>query len=64
MRFTYLVDNNEEATINENTPDGNVGEDAGWESVGIDGNGSVPVQGDEGPSEWASNGGTVKELCI
>jgi len=38
-----LEDNEEEETIDQDTPDSNVSQDTSWQAVGIDSNSPIPV---------------------
>jgi len=61
-----LVNNEEEQSIDQDTPDGNIGQDTCWETVSIDSNGSIPVQCNKSPSQWSRNGWQMNEswVCI
>lgn len=62
----YLVNSEEEQSINQDTPDGNVGKDACWQGVGINGDGSIGVQSNESPCQWSSDcrGMNESSVCI
>jgi len=47
---THFIDNKEKQPIHEDTPDCNIGQDTSWKSVGMDSNGTIPVQCHESPS--------------
>lgn len=63
---TYLEDDQEEQSVDQDAPDGNVGQDASWQRVSIHSNGSIPVQGDKVPGQGSSDGGDVDRtrVCI
>lgn len=61
----YLVDDNEEHSINQDGPDEDVGKDAGNEAVlGRDHDGTVPVESNEGPGKRTRDSGHVNALGI
>lgn len=60
-----LVDDNEEHSVDQDRPDEDVGKDASNKAVlGRDHNGTVPVQGNEGPGEGTGDGGHVDALGV
>ena len=56
-----LIGEQEEQAINQNSPDGNVGQDPRRESVSMDSRSSVPVQGNKVPGEWPTDNWEVDE---
>jgi len=56
-----LVDDEEEHSIDQNTPDGNIGEDTRDRTSCVDSDSTIPVQGDESPSQWSRNSGDVNQ---
>lgn len=56
----YLVDDDEEHSVDQNRPDEDVGKDAGNEAVlGRHHDGAVPVQSHEGPGKGTGHSGHV-----
>jgi len=62
--LTYFVGNKEESTVDQNTPDCNIGQDTSNKSVGADCNSTIPVQGNKGPCQWARGNWDVDESWI
>lgn len=61
----YLVDGDEETSVNKERPDEDVTEDTGHKVVGVmDHDGSIPVDGDESPSEGRGNDRPVDEARV
>lgn len=61
---TNLEDNEEEQSVNQNTPDNNVGQNASSQAVGIDHDSSVPVNGNKGPGQWRRDDWDVDETWV
>jgi len=56
-----LVSQKEEESINKNAPDGNIGKDPGNQGVGINHDGTVPVDCHKGPSQWSRDNRDMDE---
>jgi len=61
-----LVHDEEKQAIDENTPDGNVSQDASRRGMGIDRNSTIPVEGNESPCKWTRYNWNVDEsrMCV
>lgn len=51
-----LENNQEEQSINQNTPDGNIRQDTSRQGVCINSNSTIPVQCNEIPCQWSRDG--------
>lgn len=54
-----LICNEEEHSIDQDTPDSNIGNNASWQAGGIEDNGTIPVESNESPGQWSSDGWDV-----
>lgn len=64
---TYLVNEDEEESVDKNGPDEDVSEDAGHQVIGVgDHESTIPVNGNKGPGQRARDHGSVDEtrICI
>jgi hypothetical protein len=64
--MTNLVCNEEEHAVDQDAPDSNVGEYTGSQVVGIDSNGTVPVESHKGPCQWSGDNWDMDEswVCV
>jgi len=61
-----LEDDEEEEAIDQDTPDCDIGKDAGCQVMGIHGNGAIPVQSNKCPRQWPRDHWDVDEswVCV
>jgi len=59
-----LVCDEEEQSIYQNTPNRNIGQNAGWQSIGINCDGSIPVQSNKCPCQWSRNNWDMDESRV
>ena len=65
LEQTYLVDNNEEHSVDQDRPDEDVGKDASNKAMlGRDHDGTVPVQSNEGPGKGTRDSWHVDALGV
>lgn len=58
---TNLEGDEEEETVDKDTPDGNIGKNAAKQTLGMEGNSSVPVQSNECPGQGSGDSWEVDE---
>jgi len=61
---TYLVGDEEESTINQYTPNRNIGQNTSSQGVGADGDGTIPIQSNECPCQWTRGNRDVNETWV
>lgn len=59
-----LEDDQEEQSIDQDTPDGDVGKDACWQAMSIDGDSSIGVYGNKGPCKWSGNRRSMDQSVV
>jgi len=62
--WAYLENDQEEESIDQDTPDCNIGQNAGSQMMRIDSNGTVPVKSNKCPSQRSGNDWNVDESCV
>jgi len=59
-----LVDEQEEQSIDQDAPDSDVGDDSSSQMMSVDSNSTIPVQGQESPSQRSSDGWNMDSASI
>lgn len=59
-----LVGNEEEESVDQDAPDRNIGQDASCQVVGIDSDGTIPVQSNKCPCKWSRNNWDVNKSWV
>jgi len=60
----YLVGDEEKSAINQNTPNCNISQNTSCQCVGADCDGTIPVQSNECPCQWAGGHWNVDESRV
>jgi len=59
-----LESDQKEQAVDQNTPDSDVAQDSRSQSVGIDSDSAVPVESNEGPSQWSGDNWNMDEARV